>query len=139
MALEGEDFARCELLDTAFHETLIELSGNKYLIDSYRTISDKIRALRSRLPQTHERVAGAITQHRRIVDLIALGKPEAAADEFRSMSAMCTRCCCLLGRGWWRETFFSRRSDRQAEQAAAREGEAPALVTSAHVRPFVRG
>lgn len=81
LALEAGDFARCEALDTAFHETLIELSGNKYLIESYRTISDKVRALRRRLPQTRERVASAIAQHRRIVDLIAVGRTEAAAEE----------------------------------------------------------
>jgi DNA-binding GntR family transcriptional regulator len=81
LALEASDFAQCETLDTAFHETLIELSGNKYLIESYRTISDKVRALRSRLPQTRERVANAIAQHRRIVDLIAVGRTDAAADE----------------------------------------------------------
>jgi DNA-binding GntR family transcriptional regulator len=81
LALEAGDFARCEALDTAFHETLIELSSNKYLIESYRTISDKVRALRSRLPQTRERIANAIAQHRRIVDLIAVGRTDAAADE----------------------------------------------------------
>ena len=80
-ALEAGDFARCEALDTAFHETLIGLSGNKCLGESYRTISDKVRALRARLPQTRERIANAIVQHRRIVDLIALGRTEAAAAE----------------------------------------------------------
>lgn len=81
LALEAGDFAACEALDTTFHETLIEMSGNKYLIASYRTISDKVRALRRRLPQTRERVANAIVQHRRIVDLIAVGRTEAAVEE----------------------------------------------------------
>jgi len=80
-ALAKPDFSQCEALDTAFHETLIALSGNKYLIESYRTISDKVRALRSRLPPTRERVGNAIAQHRRIVDLIALGRSDDAADE----------------------------------------------------------
>jgi DNA-binding GntR family transcriptional regulator len=81
LALEADDFARCEALDTTFHETLIEMSGNKYLINSYRAISDKVCALRSHLPQTRERVANAIGQHRRIIDLIAVGRADAAADE----------------------------------------------------------
>jgi len=81
LALEAGNFARCEELDTTFHETLIELSGNKYLIESYRTISDKVCALRSRLPQTRDRIAAAIAQHRRIVDLIAVGQTDAAAEE----------------------------------------------------------
>jgi DNA-binding GntR family transcriptional regulator len=83
VAMESGDFAKCEQLDTAFHETLIGLSGNKYLIESYRTISDRVRALRSRLPQTRERISRAIAQHRRIVDLLALGQSHAAADEIR--------------------------------------------------------
>jgi DNA-binding GntR family transcriptional regulator len=81
LALEDKDYARCEVLDTVFHETLIALSGNRYLVESYRTISTKVRALRSRLPQNHARIAGAIAQHRRIIDLVALGKADAASAE----------------------------------------------------------
>jgi len=84
LALEEKDYARCEALDTVFHETLIALSGNKYLVESYRTISTKVRALRARLAQNHARVADAIAQHRRIVDLVAVGKTEAAAQEIAS-------------------------------------------------------
>jgi DNA-binding GntR family transcriptional regulator len=84
LALEDKDYARCEALDTVFHETLIALSGNKYLVESYRTISTRVRALRSRLPQNHARIAGAIAQHRRIIDLVTVGKAEAAAAEIAS-------------------------------------------------------
>jgi DNA-binding GntR family transcriptional regulator len=84
LALEEKDYARCETLDTVFHETLIALSGNRYLVESYRTISTKVRALRSRLPQNHARIAGAIAQHRRIIDLVAVGKTEAASAELAS-------------------------------------------------------
>ena len=84
LALEDRDYARCEALDTIFHETLIALSANKYLVESYRTISTKVRALRSRLPRNHARIEGAIAQHRRIVDLVAVGKPELASAEIAS-------------------------------------------------------
>ena len=84
LALEDKDYVRCEVLDTVFHETLIALSGNKYLVESYRTISTKVRALRSRLPQNHARIANAIAQHRRIIDLVAVGKAEAASAEIAS-------------------------------------------------------
>jgi DNA-binding GntR family transcriptional regulator len=84
LALEDKDYARCEALDTIFHETLIALSANKYLVESYRTISTKVRALRSRLPQNHARIEGAIAQHRRIIDLVAVGKAELAAAEITS-------------------------------------------------------
>lgn len=84
LALEAKDYERCEALDTIFHETLIALSANKYLVESYRTISTKVRALRSRLPQNHARIEGAIAQHRRIIDLVAVGKAEAASAEIAS-------------------------------------------------------
>ena len=84
LALEEKDYARCEALDTIFHETLIALSANKYLVESYRTISTKVRALRSRLPQNHARIEGAIAQHRRIIDLVAVGKAELASAEIAS-------------------------------------------------------
>jgi DNA-binding GntR family transcriptional regulator len=80
-ALEANDLARCEALDTAFHEAIVAGSGNRYLIGSYRTISDKVRTLRHRLPHSRERVAHAVAQHRRIVDLIAAGRSDDAADE----------------------------------------------------------
>jgi len=83
-ALEDGDFARCEKLDTAFHEAIIAGSRNRYLIASYRSISDKVGALRHRLPQSHDRVSRAIGQHRRIVDFIAAGRVEAAAAELAS-------------------------------------------------------
>jgi DNA-binding GntR family transcriptional regulator len=84
LALERQDYIRCEELDTAFHETLIGLSGNRYLIESYRSISSKVRALRSRLAQNHLRIATAIAQHRRIIDLVVVGQPDAAVTEIAS-------------------------------------------------------
>jgi DNA-binding GntR family transcriptional regulator len=84
LALEEKDYTRCEALDTRFHETLIALSANKYLIESYRSISTRVRALRSRLPQNHSRIAGAIAQHRRIIDLVAVGRADAASAEIAS-------------------------------------------------------
>ena len=84
LALDDRDYARCEELDTAFHETLISLSANKYLLESFRTISSKVRALRSRLSQNHRRIESAILQHRRIIDLVVVGQIDAAAAEIAS-------------------------------------------------------
>lgn len=84
LALERADYIRCEVLDTSFHETLIGLSRNKYLIDAYRTISSRVRALRSRLPQNQNRIGRAIAQHRRIIDLVAVGQIDAATTEIAS-------------------------------------------------------
>ena len=68
------DLASCEAFDTRFHETLVVLSRNTYLVDAYRGISGKVRALRSRLPAEADRVGRAVAQHRRIVDLVAVGR-----------------------------------------------------------------
>ena len=83
LALEEKNYARCEALDTIFHETLIALSANKYLVESDQTISTKVRALRSRLPQSHARLY-CRRRHRPasgIIDLVAVGKPELASAE----------------------------------------------------------
>ena len=79
MAVEQDDLAKVEALDTSFHETLPKLSANRYLLDSYSRISFKMRALRHRLPASRARMTQAIAQHRRIVDLISIGAVEEAA------------------------------------------------------------
>ena len=84
LALEVSDLRRCEDADTSFHETLVRASDNIYLIESYGRISDKVRALRARLPPGVERVRRAVTQHRRVVDLLAVGRVDEAARELES-------------------------------------------------------
>jgi DNA-binding GntR family transcriptional regulator len=79
LAVERNDLATFEAMDTAFHETLVELAGNRYLVDSYARISGKVRALRHKLPEAPSRMVNALNQHRRIVDLIAVGQVEEAA------------------------------------------------------------
>ena len=80
-ALKKGDLARCEALDTAFHESIIDLSGNRLLVEAYKTISDKVRALRHRLPHERKRFAAALAQHETIVEAIARGRTEAASEE----------------------------------------------------------
>lgn len=79
IAVEKEDLALVEELDTTFHETLVKLSGNRYLLESYSRIAFKMRALRHKLPASRMRMTQAVNQHRRIVDLIATGAMEDAA------------------------------------------------------------
>ena len=81
IALGDGDLARCDVLDCEFHEALVATSGNGYLIRAYARISDQLRALRQRMPRNRERIARAIDQHRRIVDLWAAGRIETAATE----------------------------------------------------------
>lgn len=80
-AIEAGDFGKVEELDTQFHETMVSLCGNARLISAYRQISDQVRVLRHRLPARRQRVADALAQHRRIVDLLTAERIEDAAEE----------------------------------------------------------
>jgi len=81
IALSDGDLAHCDRLDCAFHEALVAISGNTYLIKAYARIADSLRALRQRMPRNAERMARAIEQHRHIVDLWAAGRIDHAATE----------------------------------------------------------
>jgi DNA-binding GntR family transcriptional regulator len=81
LALEAGDLAACDHQDTAFHESLVRLSGNAYLVEAYQAIADKVRALRTRLEASAERLARATSQHRRVIDLAAADRLDAACSE----------------------------------------------------------
>ncbi|MFG6137984.1 MULTISPECIES: GntR family transcriptional regulator [unclassified Halomonas] len=51
-AMEDEDWMRYEAFDYQYHMTLIQSSGNQYLIDSYRLVADKIRLARNNMTRT---------------------------------------------------------------------------------------
>jgi len=59
----------------------VAASANGYLIRAYSEISDKLRALRHRLPREPGRMERAIAQHRHIIDLWAAGRVDLAAAE----------------------------------------------------------
>jgi DNA-binding GntR family transcriptional regulator len=84
IALDDGDLAQCDELDCQFHEGIVAASANAYLIRAYSGISDRLRALRHRLPRERERMARAIAQHRHIVDLWAAGRLEQATAEISS-------------------------------------------------------
>lgn len=81
IALSDGDLGQCDVLDCEFHEALVATSANSYLIKAYARISDQLRALRQRMPRQRDRMARAIDQHRRIVDLWAAGRIDTAAAE----------------------------------------------------------
>jgi DNA-binding GntR family transcriptional regulator len=66
----GDDLERVHKLDTQFHRTLIEGSENSFLVDAYRTISDRLHALRQLMPLTKPRLSNAVVEHRRIIESI---------------------------------------------------------------------
>lgn len=78
-ALQRRDYAACDALDSAFHETIVALCGNGLLVQTYRGISNKVRALRNRMPRGHERFARAIGEHREMLRTVSRGDLEAAA------------------------------------------------------------
>lgn len=51
-AIDAEDWLRYESFDYQYHMTLIQSSGNQYLIDSYRLVADKIRLARNNMTRT---------------------------------------------------------------------------------------
>lgn len=80
-ALRAGDHARCDLLDSRFHEAIVALCGNELLGQTYGLISDKVRALRNRMPRSRERFAHAIAHHRAITRLLEEGKLAEATRE----------------------------------------------------------
>lgn len=81
IALDDGKLDLCDELDCQFHEGIVAASGNSYMVRAYRAISDKLRALRHRLPRDRERMAGALAQHRRIIDLWSVGRLDQAVAE----------------------------------------------------------
>lgn len=59
--------------DTAFHETLVRNTGNTELMDAYRRISGRIRAIRYRLTRSLAQVAVSQRHHCEIVDALLAG------------------------------------------------------------------
>jgi DNA-binding GntR family transcriptional regulator len=84
IALDDADLALCDELDSQFHEGIVAASANRYLVHAYSGISNKLRALRHRLPREHSRMARAIAQHRHIIDLWAAGRVNQAVEEIGS-------------------------------------------------------
>jgi DNA-binding GntR family transcriptional regulator len=59
--------------DTAFHETLVQASGNRELIAAYEKISGRVRAIRFRLTTTLEQIQGSQRDHGLVVEALVAG------------------------------------------------------------------
>ena len=92
-ALRGRDYAACDALDAAFHETIVALCGNDLLVQTYRGISNRVRALRNRMPRAHDRFARAVQEHREISRMVSRGEVAAAT---RQLSAHVEKVEALL-------------------------------------------
>lgn len=69
-AHEAGDRHAIPLLDQAFHQVIVDHSGNSYLEQAYQLIASKIGALRARLPEENDRVDHCQENHASIVSLI---------------------------------------------------------------------
>ena len=72
-ALEENDMQRCEKFDTVFHERIIDFSDNKYIISSYKIISDRAKAIRFRTLQNQDRFRNVLNNHEEIYRLFIEG------------------------------------------------------------------
>jgi DNA-binding GntR family transcriptional regulator len=95
-SLKARDYARADELDAGFHETIVGLCGNALLVQTYRRISNKVRALRHRMPRSHQRFARALAHHRQIAKLLDQGQVGRASAE---LSAHVNNVQRLLGVG----------------------------------------
>lgn len=64
------DAQRYLSLDTAFHEAIIDASGNPYFIRAYGLISGKMAALRNRLGRDPHHMAKSMEEHDQIARLV---------------------------------------------------------------------
>ena len=97
IALDDGDLVLCDELDCQFHEGIVAASANAYLIRAYSGISDRLRALRHRLPRERDRMARAIAQHRHIIDLWAAGRLDRATTEISSHVLNVARLLTAIG------------------------------------------
>ncbi len=68
-ALEENDMRQCEKFDSDFHQRIIDYSDNKYIISSYKIISDRAKAIRFRTIGTRERFRNVLANHEEIYRL----------------------------------------------------------------------
>ena len=73
IARAEQDDATYLRLDTAFHQAIVDASGNDFLNDAYQTIASKMAALRNRLGAHADHMAKSFIEHKRILDQCADG------------------------------------------------------------------
>jgi DNA-binding GntR family transcriptional regulator len=72
-ALAASDLAAYRRLDAAFHQAIVDRSGNRFLVDGYEAIALKVQALRTRLSVSQAHIEASLVQHRRLLALVRRG------------------------------------------------------------------
>jgi DNA-binding GntR family transcriptional regulator len=75
-AVAANDIRRYLLLDHQLHNALVESSGSRCLIDGYSLIASKMKALRTALGQTQERIFASFEAHEELLYLMKAGNCE---------------------------------------------------------------
>ncbi len=73
-SFQEHDWARCQVLDTAFHDSFFKHAHNKYLKKSYDNIEPLVTALLFRFIRTHAEKNEAYEDHYAILDLLKANK-----------------------------------------------------------------
>ena len=69
-ALLYNDMPAWAKADRIFHESIVMLGENPFLIEAYRHISARISALVHRLPSSRERIQHSLAQHRDTISMV---------------------------------------------------------------------
>lgn len=80
------DIVGYRTLDAAYHQLMVSLSGNDYLVSAYSLISLRIQALRARLSRDQVLNARSLTEHRTMLKLAREGRTEELQRLLRSHS-----------------------------------------------------
>lgn len=82
-AAEAGEMARYFPLNIAFHDRLVELTGNATLLEFYRQVIDRMHLLRRRNFEEAQGSAASQKEHRAVVDALATGNPETVVAAMR--------------------------------------------------------
>jgi DNA-binding GntR family transcriptional regulator len=73
--LDGKQVAR---EDEQFHRTLVSLAGNREMLRTFNSLTEKIRIIRRLDFVNPERIAAAFDEHAKILDMLSARKPQSA-------------------------------------------------------------
>jgi DNA-binding GntR family transcriptional regulator len=74
------DLFQSKVLDTEYHQTFIQHSGNRYLVQAYGNIGHSVEALRYRFMDTAVFRNRAFDEHQKMLELLSSGNVNKAAD-----------------------------------------------------------
>lgn len=83
-AFDVGDMVAYRKLDAQWHQTFIDLCGNRYLRDAYSQVGFRIQALRSRLSSLAALNSRSVVQHQKMLDAVASNELSALLAQLES-------------------------------------------------------